>query len=51
MRCVAIRHDASMHIRERIVTERKATGEKRIRVRRALGHLPLPKGISPPVYP
>ena len=36
MRCVAIRHDASMHIRERIVTERPGTDEKRIRVGRAL---------------
>ena len=36
MRCVAIRHYASMHIRGRIVTERNATDEKRIRVRQAL---------------
>ena len=28
MRCVAIRHDASMHIRGRIVTDRNATHEK-----------------------
>ena len=34
MRCVAIRHDASTHIRERIVTERTGTDEKRIRVGR-----------------
>ena len=37
MRCVAIRHDASMHIRGRIVTERTGTDEKRIRVGRAVG--------------
>ena len=36
MRCVAIRHDASMHIRGRIVTERTGTDEKRFRVARAL---------------
>ena len=35
MRCVAISHDASMHIRGRIVTERTGTDEKRIRVGRA----------------
>ena len=34
MRCVAIRHDAPMHIRGRIVTDRNATYEKRIRVGR-----------------
>ena len=36
MRCVAIRHNASMHIRGYIVTERTGTDEKRIRVGRAL---------------
>ena len=36
MRCVAIRHDASMHIRGRIVTDRNVTDEKRTRVGRAL---------------
>ena len=36
MRSVAIRHDASMHIRGRIVTERTGTDEKRIRVWRCL---------------
>ena len=36
MRCVAFRHDTSMHIRGRIVTDRSATHEKRIRVGRAL---------------
>ena len=35
MRCDAIRHDASMHIRGRIMTDRNATDEKRIRVVRA----------------
>ena len=35
MRCVAIRHDASMHIRGRIEMNRNATDEKRIRVGRA----------------
>ena len=40
MRCVAIRHDASMHIRERIATEHTGTDKKRIRVRRALEHIP-----------
>ena len=35
MRCVAIRHDASMYMHGRIVTERIATHEKRIRVGRA----------------
>ena len=35
MRCVAIRHDASLHIRGRIVTKRTGTDEKRIRVGRA----------------
>ena len=35
MRSVAIRHDASMHIRGRIVTERTGTDEKRVRVGRA----------------
>ena len=34
LRCVAIRHDASMHIRGRIVTDRNGTDEKRIRVGR-----------------
>ena len=34
MRRVAIRHDASMHVRGRIVTERTGTDEKRIRVGR-----------------
>ena len=37
MRCVAIRHDASVHIRGRIVTDRNTTHEKHIRVGRALG--------------
>ena len=37
MRCVAIRHDASVYIRGRIVTERTGMDEKRIRVGRALG--------------
>ena len=36
MRCVAIRHYPSMHIRGRIVTERTGTVEKRIRVGQAL---------------
>ena len=36
MPCVAIRHDASMHTRGRIVTERTGTDEKRIRVGRVL---------------
>ena len=36
MRCVAIRHDASRHIRGRIGRERTGTGEKRIRVGRVL---------------
>ena len=36
MRSVAIRHDASIHIRGRIVTDRSTTHEKRIRVGRAL---------------
>ena len=36
MHCVAIPHDASMHVRGRIVTERTGTDEKRIRVGRAL---------------
>ena len=35
MRCVAIRHDASMHLRGRIVTDSIATDEKRIRAGRA----------------
>ena len=34
MRCVAIRHDASKHIRGRIETDRNAMHEKRIRVGR-----------------
>ena len=34
MRCVAIRHDASMYMHGRIVTDRNATHEKRIRARR-----------------
>ena len=34
MRCVAIRHDASKHIRGRIETDRNTTDEKRIRVGR-----------------
>ena len=38
MRCFAIRHDASMHMRGRIVTERTGTDEKRIRVGRALAN-------------
>ena len=36
MRCVAIRHDASIHIPGRIVTDGNATHEKRIRVGRGL---------------
>ena len=36
MRCVATRHDAFMHIRGRIVTNRNGTDEKRIRVGLAL---------------
>ena len=36
MRCVAIRHETSMHIRGRIVTDRNAKHEKRIRVGRVL---------------
>ena len=36
MRCVAIRHDASTYMHGRIVTDRNATHEKRIRVGRAL---------------
>ena len=36
MRCVAIRHDASMYKQGRIVTDRNATHDKRIRVGRAL---------------
>ena len=36
MRYVAFRHDASMHIRGRIVTDRNKTHGKRIRVGRAL---------------
>ena len=36
MRCVAIRHDASTYMHDRIVTDRNATHEKRIRVGRAL---------------
>ena len=36
MRCVAIRDDASMHIRGHIVADRNATDEKRIRVGQAL---------------
>ena len=35
MRCVAIRHDAPMHIRGRIVAARNATHDKRIHVGRA----------------
>ena len=42
MRCVAIRHDASMHIRGRIVTDCNGTDEKRIRVVRTTA------GPSPP---
>ena len=34
MRYVAIYHDASMHIRGRVVTDRNATHENRIRVGR-----------------
>ena len=41
MRCVAIRHDASTYMYGRIVTDRNATHEKRIRVGRAL---PLSRG-------
>ena len=37
MCCVAIRHDASTYMYGRIVTDRNATREKRIRVGRALG--------------
>ena len=40
MRCAAIRHDASTYMHGRIVTDRNATDEKRIRVGRALA-LPL----------
>ena len=39
MRRVAIRHDASTYMHGRIVTDRNATHEKRIRVGRALGPL------------
>ena len=35
MRCFAIRHDASTYMHGRIVTDRNATHEKRIRVGRA----------------
>ena len=47
MRCVAIRHDASTYMHERIVTERKATHEKRIRVGQALVSDPV---AAPAVY-
>ena len=36
MRCVTIRHDAAMRVRGRIVTDRNATHEKRIRLGRGL---------------
>ena len=36
MCCVVIRHDASMHLRGRIVTDRNATHGKRICVERGL---------------
>ena len=36
MCCVAIRHDASTYMHGRIVTDRNAAHEKRIRVGRAL---------------
>ena len=48
MRCVAIRHDASMYMHGRIATDRNATHEKRIRVGRAQVLLlclpPTPRG-------
>ena len=50
MRCVAICHNASMHIRGRILTERTGTDEKRIRVGRAKDYMGQKKNGSAAVH-